>query len=182
MVQPLITRNIPAEILTVNHYIFGQTMVSNTGMLVLLCDSTPAFVELNDASQSRIVKPDKIINYASAMWVVKERVVCVCMSKPEYIGTSSLARSGYTRVYQYPVQITTPVYEIQATMEWAGRFDFTIVMAKDSNPFLTLYDAKISASLFPSFNLEAAVLLFNRKFLDSLVHVKRSREPATGAP
>ena len=176
MVQPLITRNIPAEFLTVNHYIFGQTLVSNTGMLGLLSDTTTAFVELNDASQSRIVKPDKIINYASAMWLVKDRVMCVCMGKPEYIGTSSLARSSYTRVYQYPVQITTPVYEIQGTLEWAGRFDFTIVMAEGSNPFLTLYDVKISASLFPAFNLESAVMIFNRKYLDTLVHVKRSRQ------
>ena len=175
MVQPLINRNIPAEFLTVNHYVFGQTMVTNTGMLGLLCDSTTAFVELNDASQSRIVKPDKIINYATAMWLIKDRVVCVCLNKPEFIGSTSLARSGYTRVYQYPVQITTPVYEIQGTLEWAGRFDFSIVMSPSSNQFLTLYDAKISASLFPAFSVEAAVALFNRKFLDSLVHVKRSK-------
>jgi hypothetical protein len=175
MVQPLITRNIPAEFLTVNHYVFGQTQVSNTGMLGVLCDSTTAFVELNDASQARIVKPDKIINYASAMWLVKERVVCVCLNKPEYIGSTSLGRSSYTKVYQYPVQITTPVYEIQGTLEWTGRFDFSIVMAVSSNPFLTLYDVKIGASLFPAFNLESETMLFNRRFLDSLVHVKRSR-------
>jgi len=59
MVQPLITRNIPAEFLTANHYIFGQTLVSNTGMLGLLCDPTSSFVELNDSSMARIVKPDK---------------------------------------------------------------------------------------------------------------------------
>jgi hypothetical protein len=179
MVQPLITRNIPAEFLTVNHYIFGQTLVSNTGMLGVLCDTTTAFVELNDASQARIVKPDKIINYASTMWLVKERLVGVCLTKPDNIGTTSLGRSSYTRIYQYPVQITTPVYEIQGTLEWAGRFDFSIVMAASSNPFLTLYDVKIGASLFPAFNIEAAVILFNRRFLDSLVHVKRNRQDST---
>lgn len=172
MSQPLITRNIPVEFLTVNHYIFGQSLVSNTGMLGVLVDSTTAFVELNDASQARIVKPDKIINYAATMWLVKEHAVCVCLNKPDYIGSTSLARSGYTKVYQYPVQITTPVYEIQGTLEWAGRFDFSIVMAESSNPFLTLYDVKIGASLFPAFNMESPVVLFNRRFLDSLVHVK----------
>ena len=176
MVQPLITRNIPAEFLTANHYIFGQTLVSNTGMLGLLCDPTSSFVELNDSSMARIVKPDKIINYASSMWLVKNQIVCVGLGKPEYIGSTSLARSGYTRVYQYPVQITTPVYEIQATLEWAGRFDFSIVMSEGSNPFLTLYDVKTIASLFPALNVETPVMLFNRRFLDSLVHVKRGAE------
>ena len=74
MVQPLITRNIPAEFMTVNHYIFGQVKVSNTGMLGLLYDATTSFVELNDASVARIVKPDKIINYATLMWLVKDQI------------------------------------------------------------------------------------------------------------
>ena len=176
MVQPLITRNIPAEFLTVNHYIFGQVLVSNTGMLGILCDSTTSFVELNDASVARIVKPDKIINYASSMWLVKDRVICVCLNKPDYIGSTSLARSSYTRVYQYPVQLTTSVFEIQGTLEWAGRFDFSIVMSEGSNPFLTIYDARISATLFPALNVDTPVMLFNRRFLDALVHVKRTAD------
>jgi hypothetical protein len=176
MVQPLITRNIPADFLTVNHYVFGQSLVSNTGMLGLLCDPTTSFVELNDASMARIVKPDKIINYASSMWLVKERIVCINLAKPDYIGSATLARSSYTRVYQYPVQITTPVYEIQGTLEWAGRFDFSIVMSAGSNPYLTLYDVKVVASLFPALNIETPVALFNRRFLDSLVHVKRTAD------
>jgi hypothetical protein len=173
MSHPLINRNIPAEFLTVNHYIFGQALVSNTGMLGLLCDSTTSFVEMNDASVARIVKPDTIINYATSMWLIKDRLICVGLNKPDYIGSSSMARSGYTRVYNYPVQIITPVYEIQGTLEWAGRFDFSIVMSKGSNPFLTLYDAKISASLFPAFQMEMPVMLFNRSFLDSLVHFRK---------
>lgn len=174
MVQPLITRNIPAEFLTVNHFIFGQALVSNTGMLGLLSDSTTSFIELSDASIARIVKPDKVINYSTSMSLVKNRTVCICLGKPDYIGSATLARSSFTRVYQYPVQITTPVYEIQGTLEWAGRFDFSIVMSEGTNPFLTLYDARISASLFPALNIETPVLLFNRRFLDTLVHVKRS--------
>lgn len=173
MVQPLITRNIPADFLTVNHYIFGQALATNTGMLGLLCDTTTSFVEMNDVSVARIVKPDKIINYASTMWLVKDRVVCVGLSKPEFIGSASMARAGYIRVYQYPVQLITSVYEIQGTLEWAGRFDFSIVMSEGSNPFLTLYDAKVSASLFPAFNMEMPVMLFNRRFLDSLVYLRR---------
>jgi hypothetical protein len=176
MSQPLITRQIPAEFLTVNHYIISQTMVSNTGMLGLLCDTTTSFIEVSDASMARIVKPDKIINYATTMWLVKDQVVCICLNKPNYIGSPALARAGYTRVLQYPVQLTTPVYEIKGTLEWAGRFDFSIVMSEGSNPFLTLFDAHISASLFPSFQMETPVLLFNRKYLDSLVHNKHTSE------
>lgn len=179
MVQPLITRNIPAEFLTSNHYVFGQIRVTNTGMMGVLCDTNISYVEINDASMARIVKPDKIIDYAPVMWIVKTQLTAVSLSKTDYVGTASLVRGGFVRYSQYPVRITTPVYEITGILEWAGRLDFSVVIGEGTNAFLILYDAVVSASLFPALHLECPALLLNRRMVDSMVYQKKTaQEPA----
>lgn len=174
MVQPLITRNIPAEFITSNHYIFGQIKVANTGLMGQLSDTTSSHLEINDASIARIVKQEKIINYASVLWVVKAQLVAVSLQKPDYVGSAVLVRGGYVRYASYPIQVTTPVYEITGTLEWIGRFDFSVIMGDGTNAFLILYDAAVSATLFPNFRLECPALLLNRRFIDTLVYVKKT--------
>src|SRR4030042_5545842 len=119
MVKPLITRNIPVDLLTTNHYIFGQTKVSNTGVIGLLSDPNTSHLEILDASISLIVKPDKVVNYAPILWVVKQQLVAACLSKKEYVGSSTLMRGGYARLIQYPMQVATPNYAVQGTLEWS---------------------------------------------------------------
>jgi hypothetical protein len=176
MVQPLITRNIPAEFLTNNHYVFGQIKVTNTGLMGVLSDANSSYVEINDASMARILKPDKIIDYAPLLWIVKPRLTAVILSKTEYVGTASLARGGYSRLSQYPVRLTTPVYEVSGTLEWSGRLDFSVVIGEGSNAFLILYDAVVSATLFPALHMECPALLLNRKVVDSMVYQKKTTQ------
>ena len=176
MVSPLIARNIPVEFLTNNHYIFGQVKVANTGLIALLGDVNSSFIEISDASTARIVKPDKVINYASTTWLVKNRIIAASLNKREYIGASVLLRGGYTRILEYPVQVTTSVYEIQGSLEWSGRFDFATVMSDGTNPFIILYDAVLVAVLFPALHLESPAIIVNRNHVDSLVLMKKSAQ------
>jgi hypothetical protein len=181
MIQPLINRSIPAEVLTSNHYIFGQIKVTNTGLMGVLSDTNFSYVEVNDASMARILKPDKITDYAPVMWIVKSQLTAVSLSKPDYVGSASLVRGGYTRFSQYPVRLTTPVYEISGTLEWAGRLDFSVVMGEGSNAFLILYDAVVSATLFPALHLECPALLLNRRIVDSMVYQKKTTQETTSS-
>ncbi len=176
MTQPLISRYIPADFYTSNHYIFGQVKVVNTGMVGVLSDPNTSCIEVNDGSLARIVKPDKIINYSTAMWVVKDQLIAVALNKRDYIGQQPLVRGGYTRIAEYSLQITTPVYEVQGTMEYSGRFELGVVLGDGKNPFVPLYDANMSAILFPALHVEAKVILINRKFIDSLVELKKSSQ------
>ena len=180
MVQPLITRNIPAEFLTTNHYVFGQIKATNTGLMGVLCDTNYSFVEINDASMARIVKPDKIIDYAPVMWIVKTKLAAVVLNKPDYVGSASLVRGGFVRYSQYPVRVTTPVYEISGTLEWSGRLDFSVVIGEGSNAFLILYDAVVSASLFPALHLECPAVLLNRRAVDSMVYQRKTTQEPLG--
>jgi hypothetical protein len=174
MVKPLITRNIPVDLLTTNHYIFGQIKVANTGLIGTLSDPNTSHLEILDASISRIVKPDKVVNYAPILWVVKQHLVAACLNKKEYVGSPTLLRGGYSHLTQYPMQLATPNFEVQGTLEWSGRFEFSVIMGDGTSPFLVLYDAELSAPLFPALQIKSPVILLNRNFVNLLSSVKKT--------
>lgn len=171
MVAPLTNRNIPADFLTTNHYILGQVKIGNAGMAGMLIDVNSRFIEVNDANITRIVKPDKVLDYVQVMWLVKQQIIGVCLSKREYAGSVTAARAGYTRIQTIPVKMITPVYEIQGSIEWSGRLDFSAVMSEGTS-IISVFDAVINATLFPALHIEAPVLLLNRNYLDALSVLK----------
>ncbi len=174
MTRTMIDRFIPADFLTSNYYIFGQLKVAHSGLMGMFSDTTTSYLEVDDASIARIVKSDKVINYASTMWIVKSQIVAVCLNRKDYIGVQALARGGYTRLISYPMQITTPVYEITGTLQWAGRLEFTALMTEGTNDFFTIYNAVLKAALFPSLHIESPIMLLNRQYIDTCVPLKRN--------
>ncbi|MBN2147396.1 MAG: hypothetical protein JW726_08405 [Anaerolineales bacterium] len=173
MVQPLSARLIPAEFLTANYYILGQLKVLQSGLMGMMSDPHSSYMEISEASISHVYKPDKVINYAPVLFVVKAQVVAVCLNKREYVGMHGVSRGGYMRLIPYPVQITTPTYEIHGTLEWAGRFEFSALMSEGTNAFFMLYDAVVKAPLFPALHIESPAVLMNRTFLDTMVVLKK---------
>lgn len=172
MVAPILNRSIPVDFLTTNHYILGQVKVGNMGMIGLLSDVNTRSIEVSDANITRIVKPDKVLDYVQVLWLVKQQILCVCLSKREYAGSVSLARAGYTRLQPVSVKIFTPVYEIQGTIEWSGRLEFASLMAEGTTSYISVYEAVITATLFPSLRIETPVLLLNRSYLDAMSMLK----------
>lgn len=174
MTQPTLlgSRDIPVDFLTWNHYFFGQVTVSNLGMLGLVSDPRVSQIELTDATVTRIVKPDKAVNYGTKLWLAKKQLLAVCLSKKEYLGANAMTRSGYSRLFHYPVHVTTPVYEFNGTLEWSGRFDFSVIMNDGPNPFLVFYDASLTASLFPALKMECPAIIFNRNYIDSMISAR----------
>ncbi|MCU0485697.1 MAG: hypothetical protein MUC85_06250 [Anaerolineales bacterium] len=168
MVAPTLNRSVPADFLTTNHYILGQVKVGNMGMIGLLSDITTRSIEVSDANITRIVKPDKVLDYAQVLWLVKQQIICVCLSKREYAGSVSMARAGYTRLQPVTVRILSPVYEIQGTIEWSGRLEFASLMSEGTTNYISVYEAVITATLFPALHIETPVLLFNRSYMDAL--------------
>jgi hypothetical protein len=172
--QPFAPRLIPAEFLTTHHYIFGQCKVPQSGLMGMLSDPTSSYLEMNDASIALIYKPDKVINYAPVLWNVKSQLVAVCLNKRDYIGLQGIMRGGYTRLIPYPVQITTPTYDITGILEWSGRFEFSALMHEGTNAFFILYDASLSAPLVPALHIESPATLVNRVFLETLIVLKKA--------
>jgi hypothetical protein len=176
MVQPYTSRYVPADVLTIHHYIFGQLKVHQSGLMGMLSDTTSSYVEVDDASMAMIHKSDKVINYTPVLWMVKSQVVVVCLNKRDYVGLQGILRGGYGRLQPYPVQITTSSYDISGTLEWSGRFEFSALITEGTNPFFLLTDTVVTAPLFPALHIEAPVALVNRNFLETFMLVKKSGE------
>jgi hypothetical protein len=174
MVSPIAQRLIPAEILTSSHYIFGQIKVIQSGLVGMLTDMTTSFIEINDASIAPIHKHTSVMNYASQLYMVRAEIAAVSLRKREYMGLQGVMKSGYQRLIPYPVQISTRTYEIAATIEWSGRFEFSALISEGTSYFIIAYDATLTAPLYSDIKFEAPVMLLNRSFLETLVVTKQN--------
>lgn len=172
--QSATTRFIPADFLTSSHYVFGQMKASARGVYGILGDPTSEVIEVHDATLARVQSPDSVINYTPLMWVIKKQIMAICLNKREYMGPVTIARGGYTKIYEYPVQITTTVYELSGSIEWPGRFEFKALMAEGVNPFIILYNAVLISTLYPDLRIERPAMLFNRSFLDTLILTRKA--------
>jgi hypothetical protein len=165
-------RLIPAEVLTSSHYIFGQIKVIQSGLVGMLTDTTTSFIEINEASIAPIHKHSNVMNYAAQMYLVRAEIAAVSLLKREYMGLQGVMKSGYQRLIPYPVQISTRTYEIAGTIEWSGRFEFSALISEGTSHFIVVYDATLTAPLYPDIKIEAPVMLLNRSFLETLVVMK----------
>lgn len=172
MVSPVTNRLIPAEILTCSHYIFGQIKVIQSGLVGMLTDMTTSFIEVNEASIAPIHKPSSVMNYASQLYLVRSEIAALTLRKRDYMGLQGVMKSGYQRLIPYPVQISTRTYDVTGTIEWSGRFEFSALITEGTSYFIIVYDAVLTAPLYPDIRLEAPVILLNRSFLETLIVTK----------
>ena len=97
---------------------------------------------------------------------MKTNLFAVCLARREDMGPQALARGGYQSLAEYAIRITTQVYELEGTLEWAGRFDFATVMVEGVRDFIPLYNATLTAILTPQLHIESPAILFNRRQVD----------------
>jgi len=112
--------------------------------------------------------PSKLVDHYEVVRIVKSQIFAIALTRREDIGPQALARGGYVRLSEFPVRIATPVYELQGTLEWAGRFDFSTIMIEGSRDFVPIYEAKLTAILIPALKVESPAVLFNRRQVDLL--------------
>jgi hypothetical protein len=167
--SPSVThRVVSADFFTPSYRIVGKVMVPNTGLMGLINDSTNSFMEILDARLARAHMPSKLVDHYEVVRVVKSQIFAIALTRREDLGPQALARGGYVRLNEYPVRITTPVYELLGSLEWAGRFEFSTIMIEGSREFVPIYNAMITAILIPSLKVESQAVLFNRRQVDLL--------------
>lgn len=167
--SPSVThRVVSADFFTQSYRIVGKVMVPNTGLMGLINDSTNSFMEILDARLARVHMPSKLVDHYEVVRVVKSQIFAVALTRREDLGPQALARGGYVRFNEYPVRITTPVYELMGNLEWAGRFEFSTIMIEGSREFVPIYNAVLTAILIPSHKVESPATLFNRRQVDLL--------------
>jgi hypothetical protein len=174
MVSPIASRLIPAEVLTCSHYIFGQIKVIQSGLVGMLTDMTTSFIEINDASIAPIHKPSSVMNYATQLYIVRSEIAAVCLRKRDYMGMQGVMKGGFQRLVPYPVHISTRTYDLSGTLEWSGRFEFSALITEGTSYFIIIYDAVLTAPLYPELKIESPVIVLNRDFLETLIITKKN--------
>jgi hypothetical protein len=167
------SRIVAVDLLTSSYRIVGDLKISNSGILGACADLNRSYLELNKASLARIHMATKLAESAHTIRVIKQQIMAVCLSRREDVGVSTGLRGGYSRPYQYPLRITTSIYELEGTYEWAGRFDLSVIMDGTCD-FIPMYDASLGAILFPSLLIQNSVILFNRRHMDTLIVMNES--------
>ncbi|MGQ9832652.1 MAG: hypothetical protein ACUVRJ_02460 [Candidatus Villigracilaceae bacterium] len=170
-------RFVVADFLTPGYRVVGKMLASNTGAMGLMNDPTTSYMEVHDAKLARLHMPTKLVDHFEVVRLVKKQIFAVCMSRREDVGPVALARGGYSKVIEYAVRMTTQVYELQGTLEWPGRFDFSAIMSEGTRDFVPLYNTLLTAILIPSLRIESEAVLFNRTQVDLLALLNQRISP-----
>ena len=161
-------RLISADFFTPSFRIVGKIAVPSTGLIGLMNDPNNSFMEITDARLARLHMPTKLVEHYQSVRVVKQQLFAICLARREDLGPQALTRGGYVRMTDYAVHITTPIYELTGSIEWSGRFDFSVIMVDGLRDFIPIYDAKLTAILITTLKVDSPAIMFNRKHIDLL--------------
>jgi hypothetical protein len=170
-------RFIPADVLTSGYRVVGKIMVTNNGAMGMLNDSTRSAVEIHDARLARLHMPTKLVDHFEMTRMMKTHVFAVCMARREDLGPQALVRGGYTSVVEYPLRVTTQMFEIEGIMELPGRFDFTSLLTEGTREFIPIFNATLTAILIPNLRIESSGMLINRRQVDLIALLNQRVKP-----
>jgi hypothetical protein len=177
MVGPSITRRrVKVDFLTSSYRITGEAQVGNAGFTALLNDESTSLIEVFLANLARAQQPAKPVDIYEVVRLVKTRIMAVCLNKREDVGMVTLGRGAYSTIAEIPINLTTTVYEVQGTVEWAGHFDFASLMAEGGREFIPLYDVKLTMVLVPTVLIECEAAFINRRYIQTLALLRQRQK------
>lgn len=178
-ISPRTYRYLPADILTSGYRAVGKIMVTSHGAMGMLNDPTRSAMDVNDARLARLHMPTKLVDHFELVRVMKRHVYAVCLARREDLGPQALVRGGFTNVVEYPIRITTQMFEIEGIMELPGRFDFVSLITEGTRDFLPIFNATLTAILIPNLRVESAGMLVNRSQIDLMALLNQRVKPET---
>jgi hypothetical protein len=175
--SPRTYRFLSADILMSGYRIVGKIMATSNGAMGMINDNSHSAVEVNDARLARLHMPTKLVDHFELVRMMKKQIHMVCLNRREDLGPSALVRGGYNKFIEYPVRMTTQMFEIEGVMELPGRFDFTSMMAEGSREFIPIFNAVVTAILIPNLRVESAAVLLNRGKIDLVALLNQRVKP-----
>ncbi len=152
-------------------------MVTTHGAMGMLNDPTRSAIEVNDARLARLHMPTKLVDHFEIVRMLKKHIFAVCMARREDLGPHAIVRGGFSSVIEYPMRVTTQMFEIEGIMELPGRFDFTSLVTEGSREFLPIFNATLTGILIPSLRVESAGMLINRNQVDLMALLNQRVKP-----
>lgn len=174
---PRTHRFLPVDILTSGYRVVGKVTVTTQGAMGMLNDPTRSAVEVSDARMARLHMPTKLVDHFDLVRMMKKQMHAVCMARREDLGPHALVRGGFASVVEYPVRITTHVFEVEGIMELPGRFDFTTLMTDGTRDFIPIFNATLTAILIPNLRVESAGILINRRAVELMALLNQRTKP-----
>jgi hypothetical protein len=165
-------RPLQADILTSSYRIVGELQVGSLGFNGLLNDEASPLLEIFHAGMARAHLPSKLVDHYDVLRVVKNQVIAVGLKRREDVGPHLPPGSSTASKAEISVCLTTSVYEIQGTIEWAGHFDFSSIMA-GGHDFFPLFDASATMVLVTATRFECPAMFFNRRYINTLALSKQ---------
>jgi hypothetical protein len=175
--SPRTHRFLAADILTAGYRVVGKISTTNQGAMGMLNDPTRSAVDVNDAHLARLYMPTKLIDHFEVVRMMKKQIHAVCLARREDLGPQAIVRGGYTNIVEYPVRITTQMFEIEGIMELPGRFDFTALMTDGTRDFIPMFNATLTGILIPTLRVESTGILVNRKEVDIVALISQRVKP-----
>jgi hypothetical protein len=126
---------------------------------------------------ARLHMPTKLVDHFDLVRMMKKQMHAVCLARREDLGPHALVRGGFASVVEYPVRITTQVFEVEGTMELPGRFDFTALMTDGTRDFIPMFNATLTAILIPNLRVESAGILINRRVVELMALLNQRAKP-----
>jgi hypothetical protein len=134
----------------------------SAGVLAYLNMATESFVEIEEAAMSPLHQVGQQAENCPKIWLMKSDVVAVVVESRGDLGMGGVTRAGYTKPFPHWVRMLAGGYELRGLINSGGRFDAGAVLYEGSSTFLALYNAKLSAILFPRARAESPAMAFNR--------------------
>lgn len=172
------TKSISVEIYTTSHRILGRITPSGTGIFSYLNIPTTSYIEVEGAHLMRLHQPGRMVARYPSFWLVKSEIVAVLLSSRAELGPTGFSRGGYTTNVPHWVRIVMNVYELMGIIETPGKFDFGAIMFEGDRLFIPLYNAHLSAILFPSVKGDSAAMIFNRRMVDGMALLAKDEIPS----
>jgi hypothetical protein len=150
------------EVYTASHRITGNMSPGSAGILAYLNMATESFIEVEEAAMSALHQVGQSAENCPKIWLMKSDIVAVVVESRADLGMGGGTRAGYTKPFPHWVRMLAGGYELRGLIQSGGRFDAGAVLYEGSSTFVALYNAKLSAILFPRARTESPAMAFNR--------------------
>src|SRR5688572_3025754 len=176
-ISPRTSRFLAADIFTSGYRVVGKIAVTSHGAMGMMNDPTHSALDVTDSRMARLLMPTKLVDHFEIVRMMKRQIHAICLSRHEDLGPHAIVRGGYMNVMEYSIRITTQMFEVEGIMELPGRFDFTSLISEGSRDFIPVFNATLTAILFPNLRVESAGVLINRRMVDIMALLTQRVKP-----
>ena len=170
------TKPVSTEVYTRYHRILGRMHPGPKGLYGFLNIPTQSYVEIAGAHINRLHQPARLVARYPKLWLVKREIRAVLLSSRGELGPTGVVRRGYSKPAQHRVHVMMGEFELHGILETVGKFDFGAILLEGDHIFSPLYDADLSAIVFPDIRGHTPAMLFNRRAGDAMARSMGARD------